>query len=120
MPASALSSAQPCDRSAAVPWVCKNNEEPPTTDNPEVEITSTNGGVHACVLPFVVSLWKIKVALAAFPVVLVSTTVDCQPAPSTTWGTIKLSAERGSSKTRTLRVASIMRFMAQYCAVESG
>src|SRR5580693_1381219 len=114
MPRSALTWPHPCDRTAAVPSVCKNIDEPPLKTNPAVELTSWNGGVQGCVLPPVVPMLKLNVADAGFGETLVRTIVDCHPPPSTTSGRINVCADcpnRGNPRRREPRADNVVRFM---------
>src|ERR1022692_561762 len=93
IPASAFATAHPCERTAAVPGVCRYVVEPPLSTKPVVELTSRNGGVHAWVAPAVVSMRKLRETEAGFAVLFVSTKVVCQPPPSTTCGIKSVCAD---------------------------
>ena len=93
IPASAFTTAHPCERLAAVPDVRRYMVEPPFSAKLVVELTPRNGGVHAWVAPAVVSMRKLREAKAGFAVLFVRTTVVCQPPPSTTWGIMSVCAD---------------------------
>jgi hypothetical protein len=77
--------------------VCRKSVEPAGRLMLDRETLSTNGGVQGVVALFAVSMLKLRATDCVVEVLLASTIVVDQPAPSATCGMICVSANAGSS-----------------------